>query len=93
MLLILKIVTIKNSTYFLLSYFFKMVTSTGFGPVNAAVKGQCVKPLHQLAKMVGLGGLEPPTSRLSGVRSNQLSYNPETNQWCPLRDSNPRPTD
>ena len=26
-----------------------MVTSTGFEPVNAAVKGQCVKPLHQLA--------------------------------------------
>jgi len=32
MLLVIKIVTIKNSTYFLLSYFFKMVTSTGFGP-------------------------------------------------------------
>ena len=27
-------------------------------------------------KMVGLGGLEPPTSRLSGVRSNHLSYKP-----------------
>ena len=27
--------------------------------------------------MVGLGGLEPPTSRLSGVRSNHLSYRPE----------------
>ena len=27
--------------------------------------------------MVGLGGFEPPTSPLSGVRSNQLSYRPE----------------
>ena len=26
--------------------------------------------------MVGLSGLEPPTSRLSGVRSNLLSYKP-----------------
>ena len=25
---------------------------------------------------VGQGGLEPPTSPLSGVRSNQLSYRP-----------------
>ena len=28
------------------------------------------------AFVVGLGGLEPPTSRLSGVRSNHLSYKP-----------------
>ena len=26
--------------------------------------------------MVGTSGLEPPTSRLSGVRSNRLSYEP-----------------
>ena len=27
--------------------------------------------------MVGLGGLEPPTSHLSGAHSNQLSYRPK----------------
>ena len=28
--------------------------------------------------MVGLSGVEPLTSRLSGVRSNQLSYRPKS---------------
>ena len=32
--------------------------------------------LTVLFSLVGLNGLEPSTSRLSGVRSNQLSYNP-----------------
>lgn len=59
------------------------------GRLNAsaeALKGQ-IKPFvllddfpHLLAKpkerLVGRGGLEPPTSRLSGVRSNHLSYRP-----------------
>ena len=31
--------------------------------------------------LVGLSGLEPPTSRLSGVRSNRLSYKPVW-FWC-----------
>ena len=31
----------------------------------------------KLLELVGLGGLEPPTSRLSSARSNQLSYKPE----------------
>ncbi|CAN0449722.1 unnamed protein product, partial [Laminaria digitata] len=40
------------------------------------------------AILVGLGGLEPPTSPLSGVRSNHLSYRPgfacpETSQVGP----------
>ena len=30
--------------------------------------------------MVGLGGFEPPTSPLSGVRSDQLSYRPEVDR-------------
>ena len=29
--------------------YFLLVTRTGFEPVNAAVKGRCVKPLHQRA--------------------------------------------
>jgi hypothetical protein len=36
------------------------------------------------SQMVGLGGLEPPTSPLSGVRSNQLSYRPLTSVRCDL---------
>ena len=31
--------------------------------------------------VVGLGGFEPPTSPLSGVRSNQLSYRPMSAQY------------
>ena len=34
--------------------------------------------------MVGLGGLEPPTSRLSGVRSSLLSYKPISTGVCSL---------
>ena len=35
-----------------------------------------VKELQLRKECVGLGGLEPPTSSLSGMRSNQLSYRP-----------------
>src|ERR1700682_1005341 len=33
-------------------------------------------PGNLLKRMVGLGGLEPPTSPLSGARSSHLSYRP-----------------
>ena len=37
-----------------------------FESMNAAVKGQCVKPLHQLAKFMAPNvGLEPTTYRLT----------------------------
>ena len=42
--------------------------------------------------MVGLRGLEPPTSRLSGVRSNHLSYKPILWSWRQsFRSSSVRP--
>lgn len=34
--------------------------------------------------VVGRGGLEPPTSRLSGVRSNHLSYRPTSRFRLPV---------
>ena len=34
----------------------------------------CIKEIFNFR--LGLSGLEPPTSRLSGVRSNRLSYKP-----------------
>ena len=39
-------------------------------------QGAFFEVLSLLGKMVGSSGLEPPTSRLSGVRSNHLSYEP-----------------
>ena len=44
-------------------------TNTGFSPHRNCYQFR-----------VGLSGLEPPTSRLSGVRSNRLSYKPVT-KW------------
>src|ERR671925_1884658 len=38
--------------------------------------GNCTSSLKRPVGVVGLGGLEPPTPRLSSVCSNQLSYRP-----------------
>ena len=54
------------------------------------------KARRPVGGMVGRGGLEPPTSRLSGVRSNHLSYRPASRlrqtrnaavQWTDARRS------
>ena len=37
---------------------------------------KCVCAVIQKNVVVGLGGLEPPASPLSGARSNHLSYRP-----------------
>ena len=44
-------------------------------------------PLETFGLVVGTSGLEPPTSRLSGVRSNRLSYKPISwfERWFPTR--------
>ena len=43
---------------------------------RAALSQLSYCPGYAQASVVGLGGFEPPASRLSGVRSNQLSYRP-----------------
>ena len=45
--------------------------------------------LKSALKKMGPSGLEPPTSRLSGVRSNRLSYGPTF--WWRWGESNPWP--
>ena len=42
---------------------------------DSVLSNQSAKPFF-LSDLLGLSGLEPPTSRLSGVRSNRLSYKP-----------------
>ena len=45
------------------------------GALPAELRPLIIFPMD-IEEMVGLGGLEPPTSRLSSARSNQLSYKP-----------------
>ena len=51
---------------------------SGFEPPTPCLQSRCSPAeLHPLPNpLVGTGGLEPPTSRLSGVRSYRLSYAP-----------------
>ena len=50
------------------------LSQLSYGPALERKLARRVDPLD----LVGLGGVEPPTSPLSGVRSNQLSYRPDS---------------
>ena len=61
------------------------LSQLSYGPFRSAGRGT-----HE-PDVVGLGGVEPPTSPLSGVRSNQLSYRPGFAHTClrPVLESTP----
>ena len=62
----------------LLRSFDSVMESSGDGEIRTHDPLLARQVLSQLsyAPIMGLSGLEPPTSRLSGVRSNRLSYKP-----------------
>ena len=56
-----------------------MFPSSGDGEIRTLdplLARQVLSQLSYAPILMGLSGLEPPTSRLSGVRSNRLSYKP-----------------
>ena len=54
------------------------LSQLSYGPVGRKARSILI--------MVGLGRLELPTSRLSGVRSNHLSYRPDAKHTSPAED-------
>ncbi len=62
----------------------QVLSQLSYGPSSGVLIGAArqyrrtaIRGVRKTRDVVGLGGFEPPTSPLSGVRSNQLSYRPE----------------
>ena len=54
----------------------QVLSQLSYAPISSQSASPPSVPHSLLQKMVGPSGLEPPTSRLSVVRSSQLSYGP-----------------
>jgi hypothetical protein len=52
------------------------LSQLSYSPPISEAAGRARRSLLRKRRLVGPGGVEPPTSRLSGVRSNHLSYEP-----------------
>ena len=90
--------------YSLWLIFINRMETTRFELVTPCLQGRCspnwaIPPgiIQTAFRLMGLNGLEPSTSRLSGVRSNQLSYKPmlDTSHFCvmSIKQLNPATTD
>ena len=63
------------------------LSQLSYDPVLGKSAGLPSRSLRSKRRLVGPGGVEPPTSRLSGVRSNHLSYEPVSKrQGSGIRD-------
>jgi hypothetical protein len=66
------------------------LSQLSYGPVpedecfTSVIETSLFREKPHSIKVVGLGRLELPTSRLSSARSNQLSYKPLTRETCSL---------
>jgi hypothetical protein len=54
------------------------LSQLSYGPDPVQLEPPACRSIRKRASMVGRGRVELPTSRLSGVRSNHLSYRPVT---------------
>ena len=59
------------------NYLFKIICPLLFVSTQIFLLFDCQRSCEPLRTLVGLDGLEPSTSRLSGARSSHLSYKPE----------------
>ena len=77
-----------NSSVALRLILIKLLSANGDGEIRTLdplLARQVLSQLSYAPILMGLSGLEPPTSRLSGVRSNRLSYKPIEifrSLWC-----------